>query len=104
MHNFENFKGFAKAELELSKPFTILIGPNGAGKSNVIEAIELLSFIAYGGPLHEITDLGRGNYGLQIRGSLSGLIFKITSSSRPKLKLWTPSRVKSGPGCRIDMS
>ncbi len=71
MHNFENFKGFAKAELELSKPFTILIGPNGAGKSNVIEAIELLSFIAYGGPLHEITDLGRGNYGLQIRGSLS---------------------------------
>jgi len=71
MHHFKNFKGFAKAKLDLSKQFTILIGPNGAGKSNIIEATELLSFIASGGSLLDITDLGRGNYGLHIRGSLS---------------------------------
>lgn len=45
MHYFNNFKGFAQAELDLSQPLTILIGPNGSGKSNVIEAVELLSFI-----------------------------------------------------------
>ncbi|MEK8018411.1 MAG: ATP-binding protein [Candidatus Parabeggiatoa sp.] len=72
MHYFENFKSFAKAELDLSTPFTVIIGPNGSGKSNLIEAIELLSFIADGGPLHNITDMGRENQGLQIRGSLSG--------------------------------
>jgi predicted ATPase len=71
MYYFEDFKGFSKAKLDLSKPFTILIGPNGSGKSNIIEAIELLSFIASGGSLHDITDMGREHYGLQIRGSLS---------------------------------
>ena len=70
MHYFYDFKGFANAELDLFKPFTILIGPNGSGKSNVIEGIELLSFIAHGRPLHKITDVGRGAGGMEARGGL----------------------------------
>jgi predicted ATPase len=69
MYYFDYFKGFAHAELDLSKPLTVLIGANGSGKSNLIEAIELLSFIAQGGKLHDITELGRGGQ-LEIRGGL----------------------------------
>lgn len=72
MHHFEDFKGFARAKLDLMEPLTVLIGPNGSGKSNVIEAVELLSFIAQGHPLHEIVDVGRsGSGGLEIRGGLA---------------------------------
>jgi len=70
MHYFYNFKGFSEASLDLFKPLTVLIGPNGSGKSNVIEAVELLSFIVHGRPLHEIVDLGRGSGGFEIRGGL----------------------------------
>jgi len=70
MHYFNNFKGFAKAKLDLFKPITVLIGPNGSGKSNVIEGIELLAFIAHGRPLYEIVDVGRGGGGMEIRGGL----------------------------------
>ncbi len=69
MHYLKDFKGFAEAELDLFKPLTILIGPNGSGKSNVIEGVDLLSFIAHGRQLHEIVDLGRGG-GMEIRGGL----------------------------------
>ena len=72
MHEFENFKGFAKAQLELLRPLTILIGPNGSGKSNTIEAVELLSFIARGGSLHDVSDFGKNPLGVQIRGGLQG--------------------------------
>ncbi|NVM22042.1 MAG: ATP-binding protein [Desulfobacterales bacterium] len=71
MHHFINFKGFAHAALDLFRPLTVLIGPNGSGKSNVIEGVELLSFIAHGRPLHEISDVGRGVNGLEIRGGLA---------------------------------
>ena len=70
MHYFRNFKGFASVNLDLMRPFTLLIGPNGSGKTNVIEAIELLSFVARGQPLYEIADVGRTETGLQIRGGL----------------------------------
>ena len=70
MHFLTEFKGFKEAAINLLRPFTLLIGPNGSGKSNVIEAIELLSFIARGQPLHEIADVGRAAVGLQIRGGL----------------------------------
>lgn len=69
MHIFEDYKGFDSAKLDLFKPFTILIGPNGSGKSNLIEAIELFSYIAHGRPLYEISDIGRGG-SLEIRGGL----------------------------------
>ena len=70
MHHLRNYKGFADAQIDLFKPFSLLIGPNGSGKSNVIEAIELLSFVAHGQPLHEISDIGRGSSGLEVRGGL----------------------------------
>ena len=70
MHHLRNYKGFADAQINLLRPFSLLIGPNGSGKSNVIEAIELLSFVARGQPLHEIGDIGRGSGGLEIRGGL----------------------------------
>src|SRR6185369_14540035 len=70
MHIFSDFKGFSDAEINLFNPFTLLIGPNGSGKSNVIEAIELFSFIVQGKPLHEIYDIGRGSAGIEIRGGI----------------------------------
>jgi len=69
MHRFGNFKNFANAEINLSQPLTVVIGTNGSGKSNLIEAIELLGFIANGGLLHEITDIGQGGK-LEVRGGL----------------------------------
>ena len=70
MHYFTDFKGFKDVSIDLLDPFTLLIGPNGSGKTNVIEAIELLSFIARGQPLYEIADVGRTETGLQVRGGL----------------------------------
>lgn len=73
MHHFVNFKGFTDAKVELMRPLTVLIGPNGSGKSNIIEGVELLSFIAQGRPLHEVEEFGRGRAKhFQIRGGLHG--------------------------------
>lgn len=72
MHDLIGFKGFKAVSLDLLRPFTLLIGPNGSGKTNVIEAIELLSFVARGHPLYEIADVGRAATGIQIRGGLQG--------------------------------
>jgi len=69
MHRFGNFKNFANAEIDLFQPLTVVIGTNGSGKSNLIEAIELFGFIANGGLLHEITDIGQGGK-LEVRGGL----------------------------------
>lgn len=69
MHRLINFKSFAKAELNLFTPMTILIGKNGSGKSNTIEGVELLAEVAQGRPLHQIGDLGRGSP-FEIRGGL----------------------------------
>ncbi|MXZ10513.1 MAG: ATP-binding protein [Gemmatimonadetes bacterium] len=70
MHHITEFKGLKDVSIDLMRPFTLLIGPNGSGKTNVIEAIELLSFIARGQPLYEIANVGRTETGLQIRGGL----------------------------------
>jgi predicted ATPase len=69
MFYLRNFKNFAEAELDLDQPATLLVGPNGAGKSNLIEAVELLSFLAAGHRLHEVTDIGREG-GIEVRGGL----------------------------------
>ena len=71
MHYFNNFKGFADTKINLTRPFTLLIGPNGAGKTNTIEGVQLLSALAEGMSLHEITDIGRGGQ-LEIRGGIQG--------------------------------
>jgi predicted ATPase len=73
MHRFYDFKNFTSAELDLFKPVSLVIGKNGSGKTNAIEAIELLSNIANGRPMYEITDIGRGSGGgFEIRGGLQG--------------------------------
>jgi predicted ATPase len=69
MHRFINFKNFDRAELDLFQPLTVVIGTNGSGKSNLIEAVELFGFVANGGLLHEITDIGQGGK-LEVRGGL----------------------------------
>ena len=74
MYYLIDFKGFKATSIDLLRPFTLLIGPNGSGKTNVIEAIELLSFVARGHPLYEIADVGRAATGIQIRGGLQGCV------------------------------
>jgi predicted ATPase len=69
MFYLRNFKNFAAAELDLDESATLLVGPNGSGKSNLIEAVELLSFLASGHRLHEITDIGREGF-IEVRGGL----------------------------------
>lgn len=70
MHHITEFKGFKDVSIDLMRPFILLIGPNGSGKTNVIEAIELLSFIARGQPLYKIANVGYAEIGLHIRGGL----------------------------------
>ncbi len=93
VHRFFDFKSFEDASLELGdRPFTVLIGKNGSGKSNAIEGVELLAQLAHGRPLYEITDIGRGTGGFQIRGGLPacprgnrssfGLGFHMTGSGK----------------------
>lgn len=79
MHTFKNFKNFEYAEIDLSKPMTLLIGRNGSGKSNVIEGVELLAELINGRKVHEISDVERGGE-FEIRGSLKGC-FKQGSDS-----------------------
>ena len=73
MHTFKNFKNFADAEIDLSKPMTVLIGRNGSGKSNLIEGVELLAEILKKGTsiFKNTSDIERGG-DFQIRGSLNG--------------------------------
>jgi len=69
MFYLRNFKNFSQAELDFDRPTTLILGPNGSGKSNLIEAVELLSFLASGHRLHEVTDIGREGQ-IEIRGGL----------------------------------
>lgn len=71
MITFKNFKNFAEAEIDLSKPMTLLIGRNGSDKSNIIEGIELLSEFFEGREVHDISDVGRGGE-FEIRGGIQG--------------------------------
>lgn len=74
MHHFKDFRSFRDAQIDvLRPPLTILIGPNGSGKTNALEAIEVLSTIASGQPLHEIADLGK-RAALNVRGGLQGCV------------------------------
>lgn len=77
MHYFYDFKGFKNAQINLLRPMTLLIGRNGSGKTNVIEGVELLSQLARGRPLYEISDIGRGSGStFEIRGGLQGCMRK----------------------------
>ena len=73
MHCLTDFKNFARAELDLFKPLTVLLGRNGAGKTNLIEGVELLATLASGAPFNEITDVDRGGK-FEVRGGLRSCI------------------------------
>lgn len=67
----ENFKSFRSAELVLH-PLTVLIGANASGKTNLLEAIQLLSWMASGRQLSQILSAIRDEE-LGLRGTLPQL-------------------------------
>ena len=73
MHCLTDFKNFARAELNLFEPLTVLLGRNGSGKTNLIEGVELLATLARGTPFNEITDVDRGG-SFEVRGGLRSCI------------------------------
>ena len=73
MHCLTDFKNFARAELNLFEPLTVLLGRNGSGKTNLIEGVELLATLARGTPFNEITDVDRGGI-FEVRGGLRSCI------------------------------
>ncbi len=66
-----NFKSVGDAELHLAE-LTLLIGANASGKSNVLEAIQLLSWIANNGRFENIHSALKDRT-LRIRGSSRNL-------------------------------
>ena len=73
MHCLTDFKNFARAELNLFDPLTVLLGRNGSGKTNLIEGVELLAALARGVPFNEITDIDRGGT-FEVRGGLRSCV------------------------------
>ncbi len=69
--SLHNFKSYAGASLPLA-PLTVLVGANAAGKSNLIEAMQLLSWLAGGRRLADLSAAMKGGE-LAIRGLLSDL-------------------------------
>jgi predicted ATPase len=67
----ENFKSFEKATLPLA-PLTLLIGANASGKSNTIEALQLLSWLAWGRSPEDLFYAVREQE-LSLRGGLKDL-------------------------------
>ena len=67
---FENFKSFAKTEIEIEN-ITTLIGTNSAGKSNMIEGMMILSELMTGRDISTILD-GTKNSETGIRGGAKG--------------------------------
>ncbi|MFM7070723.1 MAG: AAA family ATPase [Planctomycetota bacterium] len=67
----KNFKSYTSAELSLA-PLTFLIGANASGKSNALEAVRLLSWLAKGSRLEDISKNIQGNDRL-IRGQAADL-------------------------------
>ena len=73
MHCLTDFKNFARAELNLFDPLTVLLGRNGSGKTNLIEGVELFAALARGIPFNEITDADRGGT-FEVRGGLRSCV------------------------------
>jgi AAA15 family ATPase/GTPase len=78
MHTFKNFKNFEYAEIDLSKPMTLLIGRNGSGKSNLIEGVRLLTYFINGGKFSDVYDVGYNGL-FEIRGGLGNCFKKNTT-------------------------
>ena len=73
MHCLTDFKNFARAELNLFDPLTVLLGRNGSGKTNLIEGVELFATLAHGVPFNKISDVDRGGL-FEVRGGLRSCI------------------------------
>lgn len=73
LHGFavRNFKSFREAQLTL-RPLTVLIGANASGKTNLLEALQLLAWIASGRQLPQILSAIRDE-DLSLRGTLPQL-------------------------------
>jgi predicted ATPase len=67
----KNFKSFQSAELRLH-PLTVLLGANASGKTNLLEALQLLSWMASGRQLSQILSAIRDEE-LGLRGTLPQL-------------------------------
>jgi predicted ATPase len=67
----KNFKSFRSAELRLY-PLTVLLGANASGKTNLLEALQLLSWMASGRQLSQILSSIRDDE-LGLRGTLPQL-------------------------------
>jgi predicted ATPase len=66
-----NFKSYASAVLPLA-PLTMIVGANAAGKSNLIEAMQLLAWLASGRRLADLSAALKSGE-MAIRGSLADL-------------------------------
>jgi predicted ATPase len=66
-----NFKSYELATLPLA-PLTVLVGANAAGKSNLIEALQLLAWLASGRRLADLANAIKTGE-LAIRGRLADL-------------------------------
>ena len=73
MHCLTDFKNFARAELNLFEPLTVLLGRNGSGKTNLIEGVELLATFTRGVSFADITDTDRGG-SFEVRGGLRSCV------------------------------
>lgn len=69
----ESFKSYRVAELPLAE-LTVLIGANASGKSNLIEALQVLSWLARGRRLSEILYALKERQ-LDVRGPIARLAF-----------------------------
>ncbi|KKZ14320.1 MAG: hypothetical protein TH68_05240 [Candidatus Synechococcus spongiarum 142] len=70
----ENFKSYRQVALTL-EPLTLLIGANDSGKSNLIEALQLLSWIGQGNTSGSIRHAVQEQSG-GIRGTVQDLGFR----------------------------
>ncbi len=103
MHHFVNFKNFADAQINLLNPVTLLIGRNGAGKSNVIEAVELLAYLAQGHSVHQISDVGRGSgTTFEIRGGFRSCPRREHLAYHPDDELFGPQTFTLAFDARVD--
>jgi len=66
--SLKNFKSYESATLPLA-PLTLLVGANAAGKSNLIEAMQLLAWLASGRRLADLASAMKEG-SVSIRGTL----------------------------------
>lgn len=101
----KNFKSFQSAELEL-RPLTVLIGANASGKTNLLEALQLLSWMASGRQLSQIFSAVRDDE-LALRGTLPQLTYEGNdediefSCTISDVQLWLNLTTNHQDGARI---